>query len=207
MRAASLTILGLALALPLLGGCSGTSLPRAGTYPAATPPARPTARAIALQAASVLIPYHDPWHTFELGRPQTWVALDARSNPELARALGDGVRFFEPITASDPDAGSSGKLWIDVLPVQKGRTPRQVLLAPFVGADYPPTLLRRMRLVSARLGGVAGYRLVTLASKTQVTLLLVRRHGYDYRVTVFGAIIPLEVRRALNTWRFVGPSP
>jgi hypothetical protein len=203
MRARSLAVLGLMCALPLLGGCAGAIPPHAGTYPAATPPAPPTARAIALQAASVLIPYHDPRHTFELGRPQTWVALDARSNPQLARALGDGVRFFEPITASDPDAGSSGKLWIDVLPVRKGRTPRQVLLAPFVEEDYPPPLLGRMRLLPARLGGVAGYRLVTLAGKTQATLLLVRRNGYDYRITVFGAIVPLEVQRALDSWRFV----
>src|SRR5579885_1608439 len=202
MRAASLTILGLALALPLLGGCSGTSLPRAGTYPAATPPARPTARAIALQAASVLIPYHDPWHTFELGRPQTWVALDARSSPALARALGDGVRFFEPITASDPDAGSSGKLWIEVLPARAGSTPRQMLLAPFRAADYPATLLRRMRLAPARLGGVPGYRLVTLAGRTQATLLLARWRNHYYRVTVFAPTIPAEVNLALRTWRF-----
>ena len=167
--------------------------------------AQPTARAIALRAAAVLLPYTDPLHTFTLRRPQTWVALDARSSPQAAQALGDGVHFFEPIVQSDPDAGSSGKLWIDVLPAPAGQTPRQVLLQPFVDQDYPESLLRRMEVASARLGGLAGYRLVTLAGKTQVTLLLARWRGRYYRITVFGATIPTEVAPALRTWRFLPP--
>jgi hypothetical protein len=191
-----------ALALLLMGGCR-IAPGMYGAGPAPTPPPRPTARAVAFQAAHVLLPYSDPRHTYELRRPQTWVALDARNSPNLAHALGDGVRFFEPITASDPDAGSSGKLWIDVLPVRRGRTPRAVLLAPFVATDYPAALLRRMRVVPARLGGVRGYRLLTLAGRTQVTLLLARWRGYYYRVTVFGPTIPAEVNLALRTWRFL----
>lgn len=200
-------LVALLMALLLLNGCSMVaSFPRSAD-PAPTPPPRPTARAVAFQAAHVLRPYRDPWHTYELGRPQTWVALDASNTPRLARALGDGVRFFEPVTASDPDAGSSGKLWIDVLPVRRGSTARQILLAPFVAEDYPPSLIGRMRLVPARLGGITGYRLVTLAGRTQVTLLLVRWRRFYYRITVFGATIPAEVALALRTWRFAGSAP
>ena len=89
-----------------------------------------------------------------------------------------------------------------MLPVRPGSTPRAVLLQPFVADDYPPSLIRRMRLAPARVGGVAGYRLVTLASRTQVTLLLARWGRFYYRVTVFGATIPAEVELALRTWRF-----
>lgn len=193
------------VALLAAAGCAPVTAPL-GADPAPTPPPQPTARAVAFQAAHVLVPYRDPLRTFALQRPQTWVALDARTTPHLAYALGDGVRFFEPITASDPDAGSSGKLWIEVLPVRPESTPRDVLLQPFVAADYPPSLIARMRLAPARLGGAAGYRLVTLASRTQVTLLLVRHGHYYYRVTVFGATIPAEVNLALRTWRFSGGS-
>lgn len=170
----------------------------------ATPAPRPAARAIALRAASVLLPYRDPLHTFELGRPQTWGVLDARANPSFARALGDGVRFFEPISASD--AGSAGKLWIDVLPDRPGSTPREILLQPFVDADYPAALVKRLTVAPVRLGGVAGYRLVSLPAGNghQVTLLVVRWRGHYYRVTVFGAAIPAEVALALRSWRFVG---
>jgi len=76
------------------------------------PPA-PTARAIAFQAAHLLVPYRDPLGTYQLQRPQTWGVLDARSTPGFAAALGDGVRFFEPIVATDPDAAvpaSSGSM-------------------------------------------------------------------------------------------------
>lgn len=187
----------------LLCGCArlpAVAPPGAPVTPVPLP--RPTARAIAFGAAHVLIPYHDPWHTFALGRPQTWVALDARTTPSLARAFGDGVRFFEPITASDPDAGSSGKLWIEVLPMRPGDTPRQALLAPFVAADYPASLLKRMTLAPANLGGVPGYRLVTLASRTQVTLLLIPWRRHYYRLTIFGATIPAEVHLALRTWHW-----
>jgi hypothetical protein len=175
-----------------LAGCDA---PRKGTV-------RLTPRAVALRAAQVLVPYEDPLHTYELRRPQTWVALDARSAPRFARALGDGVRFFEPITAADPDAGNAGKLWIDVLAARPGESPRQVLLQPFVDADYPTSLLRRMTLAPIRLGGAPGYKLVTLSNRTQVTLLVVRHRDRYYRLTVFGAIIPLEIERALVTWRF-----
>ncbi len=145
-----------------------------------------------------------PLHTYELRRPQTWVVLDRRNTPEFGGALGDGARFFEPVTAADPDAGQSGKLWIEVLPAQPGRSPRQMLLQPFKDADDPPTLLARMILAPIRLGGVAGYGLVTLASRTQITLLLVRWRGRDYRLTIFGSPIPAEVLLALRTWRWVG---
>ena len=195
----------LVLASLLLYGCArspAVAQPGAPATPAAPP--RPTARAIAFQAAHVLSPYHDPWHTFVLGRPQTWVALDARTTPSLAHAFGDGVRFFEPVTASDPDAGSSGKLWIEVLPIRPGGTPRQALLAPFVAADYPTSLLKRMKLIPTSLGGVRGYRLVTLASRTQVTLFLIPWRHHYYRLTIFGAIIPAEVNLALRTWHWIG---
>jgi len=180
----------------LLAGCA--------QRPAASPKPLPTARALAFQAAHVLLPYSDPLHTYELRRPQTWVVLDRRNTPEFGGALGDGARFFEPVTAADPDAGQSGKLWIEVLPAQPGRSPRQMLLQPFKDADYPPTLLARMTLAPIRLGGVAGYGLVTLASRTQVTLLLVRWRGRNYRLTIFGSPIPAEVLLALRTWRWVG---
>lgn len=107
---------------------------------------------------------------------------------------------------SDPDAGSSGKMWIDVLPAGAGQTPRQVLLQPFVDQDYPGSLLERMRVAPARLGGVAAYRLVTLAGKTQVTLLLARHGNRFYRVTIFSPTIPAEVAPALRTWRFLPSS-
>ena len=195
-----------------LYGCAGTPAAGAPAAPAtvsvsvnATPAPRPSARAIALRAASVLLPYSDPLHTFELGRPQTWGVLDARANPRFARALGDGVRFFEPISASDPDAGSAGKLWIDVLPDPPGSTPREILLQPFVDADYPAALIKRLTVAPAQLGGVAGYRLVSLPAGNghQVTLLTVRWRGHYYRVTVFGAAIPAEVALALRSWRFI----
>ena len=199
-----------------LCGCANGSAPVAtdgatavatvGVPVNATPAPRPAARAIALRAASVLRPYHDPLHTFELGRPQTWGVLDARANPRFARALGDGVRFFEPISATDPDAGSAGKLWIDVLPDRPGSTPRTILLQPFVDADYPAALVKRLMVVPVRLGGVAGYRLVSLPAGNghQVTLLVARWRGHYYRVTVFGAAIPAEVALALRSWRFIG---
>lgn len=190
-------------AILALAGCGDASLvARSGGFTTA-PALRPTAVAAAVLAARVLLPYHDLWHTFEMGRPQTWIALDARSSPRYAAALGDGVRFFEPVTNADPDAASSGKMWVEVLPAQRGSTPQQVLLQPFIAADYPASLLRRMRLAPYRLGSVAGYRLVTLNSRTQVTLLLARWRGYYYRVTIFGPTIPIEVQRALRTWRFV----
>jgi len=195
---------------PAGGSSTATGAPAAPATVAvpvnATPAPRPAARAIALRAASVLLPYHDSLHTFELGRPQTWGVLDARANPSFARALGDGVRFFEPISASDPDAGSAGKLWIDVLPDQPGSTPREILLQPFVDADYPTALVKRLTVAPVRLGGVAGYRLVSLPAGNghQVTLLAVRWRGYYYRVTVFGAAIPAEVALALRSWRFIG---
>lgn len=191
-----LRALALVLVIPALSACSQARGP-------AGPPPRPTARAIALRAAQILVPYLDPLHTFEVQRPQTWVAMDGRSAPEFAHALGDGVRFFEPITAADPDAGSSGKLWIDVLPARASTTPRQILLQPFVAADYPDSLLARMSLALARLGGVPAYRLVTLAGRTQITLLLARRGAHYYRVTVFSATIPAEVAPVLRSWRFL----
>ncbi len=208
-------VVGALLLSVALCGCAGAP---AGGSPAmapaatvvvsvnATPAPRPAARAIALRAASVLLPYHDQLHTFELGRPQTWGVLDARANPRFARALGDGVRFFEPISASDPDAGSAGKLWIDVLPGRPRSTPRAILLQPFVDADYPTALVKRLTVVPVRLGGVAGYRLVSLPAGNghQVTLLVARWRGHYYRVTVFGAAIPAEVAAALRSWRFVG---
>ncbi len=154
----------------------------------------------------MLLPYHDPLHTFDLRRPQTWGVIDARAYPRFAGALGDGVRFFEPVSATDPDAGSSGKLWIDVLPDRPGSTPREILLQPFVEADYPAALVARLTVVPARLGGVAGYRLVSLPAGNghQVTLLVARWRGRYYRVTVFGALIPSEVAPVLRDWRFVG---
>jgi len=197
------------LALLALGRCGGAAspagdpLPTPAIQPTPGAAAQPTARAVALQVAAVLVPYRDPLGTYELRRPQTWVALDRRSNPRFAGALGDDVRFFEPIVASDPDAGASGKLWIDVLPARPGTTPLRVLLQPFVDADYPPSLLRRMTLAPTRLGGLPGYRLVTLAGRTQATLLLVRDGPRYYRVTVFGASVPPEVAPALRTWRFL----
>ncbi len=207
---AALLLLALALS-----GCAGRTPGAAGlTGPPptvavsvnATPRVQPTARAIALRAASVLLPYHDPLHTFDLRRPQTWGVLDARTNPGFARALGDGVRFFEPVSAADPDAGSSGKLWIDVLPDRPGSTPRNVLLQPFVDADYPAALLNRLTVVPVRLGGVPGYRLVSLPAGNgrQVTLLVAPWRGHYYRVTIFGALIPPEVAPVLRSWRFVG---
>jgi hypothetical protein len=171
--------------------------------PVAIPPPQPTARAIAFSAARTLVPYSDPRQTFTLRRPQTWVALDAHSAPQFARDLGDGVRFFEPITAADPDAGSSGKLWVDVLPARPGTTPRQVLLAPFVAADYPATLLNRMGLAQTTLGGLPAYRLVTLAARTQVMLLLARWRGRYYRITIFSPTVPAEVAPVLQSWRFL----
>lgn len=188
--------MGLLLFLGLASGC-------AGRQAAAVPPPQPTARAIAFGAARTLVPYTDQLRTFSLRRPQTWMALDARSAPGFAAALGDGVRFFEPITASDPDAGSSGKLWIDVLPARAATTPRQVLLAPFLDAGYPPSLLARMQLAPARLGDAAAYRLVTLAAKTQVMLLLARRGTRYYRLTIFSATVPTEVAPVLRSWRFL----
>ena len=208
-------ILAAALACLTLTGCATTATREAPGFtpaqvqalaqPTISAAAQPTARAIALRAAATLLPYTDPLHTFTLRRPQTWVALDARSSPQAAQALGDGVHFFEPIVQSDPDAGSSGKLWIDVLPASAEQTPRQVLLQPFVDQDYPESLLRRMEVAPARLSGAAGYRLVTLSGKTQVTLLLVRRGDRYYRVTIFGPTIPAEVAPALRTWRFLPP--
>jgi hypothetical protein len=186
---------GLLLLLALEAGCTRA--------PVAVPPPQPTARAIAFSAARILVPYNDPRQTFTLRRPQTWVALDARSAPQFARDLGDGVRFFEPITAADPDAGSSGKLWVDVLPARSGTTPRQVLLAPFVAADYPATLLNRMGLAQTTLGGLPAYRLVTLAARTQVMLLLARWRGYYYRITIFSPTVPAEVAPVLQSWRFL----
>lgn len=195
----------LTLASLVLRGCARSpAVAPSGAPVTPVPPPRPTARTIAFQAAHVLIPYHDPWHTFELGRPQTWVTLDARTTPSLAPAFGDGMRFFEPITASDPDAGSSGKLWIEVLPIRPGDTPRQALLAPFAAADYPASLLKRMTRAPASLGGVQRYRLVTLASRTQVTLLLIPWRRHYYRLTIFGAASPAEVHLALRTWRWIG---
>lgn len=191
----SLTSVGLLLLSGLGAGCA--------TAPAAMPPSRPTARAIAFQAARVLVPYQDPLHTYTVSRPQTWVVLDARSSSRFASALGDGVRFFEPITASDPDAGSSGKLWVDVVPARPGTTPRQVLLAPFVDADYPPALLARMALTRTRLGNAPAYRLLTLAARTQVTLLLARWRDLYYRVIIFSAATPAEVAPVLKSWRFL----
>jgi len=193
-----------ASAAPALGAAPATLA--AGIVVNATPAAQPRARATALSAASVLLPYHDPLHTFDLRRPQTWGVIDARAYPRFAGALGDGVRFFEPVSATDPDAGSSGKLWIDVLPDQRGSTPREILLQPFVDADYPAALIARLTVVPVRLGGVAGYRLVSLPAGNghQVTLLVARWHGRYYRVTVFGALIPPEVAPVLRSWRFVG---
>jgi hypothetical protein len=190
-----LHLAGAVVILALAAGCAPA--------PAAGPPPQPAARAIAMSAARTLIPYTDPQRTFTLRRPQTWVALDARSAPHFARDLGDGVRFFEPITAADPDAGSSGKLWIDVLPARAGATPRQVLLAPFVAADYPAALLARMSLAPTTLGGKPAYRLVTLAARTQVLLLLARWRDHYYRVTIFGPTVPAEVAPVLTSWRFL----
>lgn len=186
----------------LLGAllCTLTACARA---PATAPPPVPVARATALSAASTLVSYTDPRRTFTVQRPQTWVAMDARSAPRFATALGDGVRFFEPINAADPDAGSSGKLWIDVFPARAGLAPRQVLLQPFIAADYPPTLLARMTPAPTRLGGIGAYRLITPAGRTQVILLLARWRGYYYRVTIFSATIPAEVAPVLRSWRFL----
>lgn len=191
----------------LLAGCGSADLPvvLGGGVARPTPPPQPTARAIASGASRVLVPYRDSGRTYEMRRPQTWIVMDARTAPRFARALGDGVRFFEPITASDPDAGSAGKLWVEVLPVRPGSTPRQVLLAPFVASDYPAGLLKRMHLAPTRLGGVPAYRLVTLASKTQATILLARWRDHYYRLTIFSPTIPAEVARALRTWRFTTP--
>lgn len=186
--------MGLLLVLGLASGCAAGQV--------AAPPPQPTARAIAFGAAHTLLPYSDPLHTFTIRRPQTWAVLDARTAPHFAVALGDGVRFFEPITASDPDAGSSGKLWVDVLPVLPGTTPRQVLLAPFISADYPRSLLARMSIAQTRLGNAPAYRLVTLAARTQVTLLLARWHDRYFRVTIFSATVPAEVAPVLQSWRF-----
>ena len=198
-----------------LSGCAGRTsggtglagpAPTVAVAVNATAQPQPTARAVALRAAGMLLPYHDPLHTFELRRPQTWGILDARTNPGFARALGDGVRFFEPISTADPDAGSSGKMWIDVLPARPDSTPRALLLQPFVDADYPAALLRRLTVVPVRLGGVPGYRLVSLPAGNgrQVTLLVARWRGRDYRVTIFGALIPPEVAPVLRNWRFAG---
>jgi hypothetical protein len=129
--------------------------------------------------------------------------MDARTAPQFAAALGDGVRFFEPINAADPDAGSSGKLWIDVFPARAGMSPRQMLLQPFISADYPPSLLARMAPAPTRLGVMPAYRLITPAGRTQVSLLLARRRGYYYRVTIFSATIPAEVAPVLQSWRFL----
>jgi hypothetical protein len=212
----TLVSLGASLAAALIvGGCAARSpvgFRLAGSTPTVsasvnvTAQPRPTARAIALRAAGVLLPYHDPLHTFDLRRPQTWGVLDARTSPDVAHALGDGVRFFEPISTADPDAGSSGKLWIEVLPARTGSTPRALLLKPFVDADYPAALLRRLTVIPARLGGVPGYRLVSLPAGNgrQETLLVARYRGRDYRVTVFGALVPPEVAPVLRSWRFVG---
>jgi hypothetical protein len=175
--------------------------------PAAAPPPVPVARATALGAARTLIPYTDPLHTFRVERPQTWVALDAHSAPQFAAALGDSVRFFEPINASDPDAGSSGKLWIDVLPAHGDTLPRQLLLQPFIAADYPAGLLARMAPAPTTLGGIPAYRLVTLAGKAQARLLLARWRDHYYRVTIFGATVPAEVAPVLRSWRFLDESP
>lgn len=171
--------------------------------PVAAPAAVPVARATALAAARTLSTYTDPLHTFSIERPQTWVAMDARSAPHFAAALGDGVRFFEPINGADPDAGSSGKLWIDVLPARGVTSPRQILLQPFVAADYPPGLLARMTPAPTRLGGIPAYRLVTLAGRAQATLLLARWRDRYYRVTIFSAIVPAEVAPVLQSWRFL----
>lgn len=193
---------------PSAGGAAPTVAVPLSANANATPraQAQPTARAIALRASGVLLPYHDPLHTFDLRRPQTWNVLDARTTPRLANALGDGVRFFEPVSAVDPDAGSSGKMWVEVLPDRPGSTPRGVLLQPFVDADYPAALLARLTVVPYRLGGVPGYRLVSLPAGNgrQVTLLVARWRGHYYRVTVFGALIPPEVAPVLRGWRFVG---
>jgi len=136
---------GMVALVVLLAGCA--------QRPVASPKPLPTARALAFQAPPMLLPYSDPLHTYELRRPQTWVVLVRRNTPEFGGALGDGARFFEPVTAADPDAGQSGKLWIEVLPAQPGRGPRQMLLQPFKDADYPPTLLARMILAPIRLDG------------------------------------------------------
>lgn len=191
-------------ASPLSSGAGAAPTVNAAVNATAQP--QPTARAIALHAAGVLLPYHDALHTFDLLRPQTWGVLDARANPAFARALGDGVRLFEPVSAVDPDAGSSGKLWVDVLPERRGSTPREVLLQPFVDADYPAALVKRLTVVPTRLGGAPGYRLVSLPAGNghQVTLLVVRWRGHYYRVTVFGALIPPEVAPVLRSWRFGG---
>ncbi len=213
-RYVSLTTIGLALALSLdLCGCGHPVPPASSSLipPTVPAPPAPTARAIAFQAAHLLVPYRDPLGTYKLQRPQTWGALDARSTPRFAAALGDGVRFFEPIVATDPDAGSSGKLWIDVLPIRPGSSPRDVLIQPFIDEDYPPQVLRRLTLAPDHLGGVAGYRLVTLtrgaqvsqSGASQVSLLLVPWRGHYYRVTIFGATIPPEVALALDRWRFL----
>ena len=188
--------------LGALSGCGYGPVQHAVSLipPTVVAPPAPTARAIALRAARVLVPYTDPLHTYQLRRPQTWVVLDAQTDPTFAAALGDGVRFFEPIVATDPDAGNSGKLWIDVLPAHGD--PRGVLVQPFVADAYPPALIRRFRLGPTALGGVRGYQLITLAGKTQLTLFLVPRRGRYYRVTVFGAFVPPEVALALDTWRF-----
>jgi len=77
---------------PLSSGTGATPPVNAAVNATAQP--QPTARAIALRAASVLLPYHDALHTFDLRRPQTWGVLDARANPAFARALGDGVRDY-----------------------------------------------------------------------------------------------------------------
>ena len=55
----------------------------------------------------------------------------------------------------------------------------------------------------ARLGGVPAYKLVTLAGRTQATLLLARWQGRYYRVMVFSATIPAEVAPVLRSWRFL----
>jgi hypothetical protein len=43
---------------------------------------------------------------------------------------------------------------------------------------------------------------VTLAARTQVTLLLARWRDRYYRVTIFSATVPAEVAPVLQSWRF-----
>ena len=180
-----------------------TCLTQVGCSSSAVPQPAAVRRAAALQASRVALPYTDPLHTFTVRRPQTWVAMDARTAPSFAHALGDSVRFFEPVNAVDPDAGSSGKLWIDVVAASGTSSPRGLLLQPFVDADYPDPLLRLMSIVPTKLGGVTAYRLLTPAGRTQATILLVRWRDRYYRITFFSAAVPAEVGPVLQSWRFL----